>query len=260
MVYLSLFFSVFLALFLALSHFLSNVPLHYSCHTCCAQCCTFSFSHARLFSHYFSSVLFLSSVLCLSHVLSCMRSYSVSCLLILAHSFFCSHPFCLVLSLSLTHMLPFSCSHSLIFSLVHSFSYTLSLVLLHSRCPSHSWALCLSVSLPVSFVLSLHLNFLYLTFLWKICPFCYPASGQGLVIQDSSITRDNTALCIFLTGLVSKIFFPLGVPLFLPHFPPPSFIIAWRQESVGRGERSSFSSPGRHRHHSTNQSTHMLSH
>lgn len=62
--------------------------------------------------------------------------------------------------------------------------------------------------------------------------------------------------------VVPSPFHPPFFPSHLPFLSLPAFnhIVAWRQGSRGRGGRSSFCSPGTHRHHSTNQSTHMLSH
>lgn len=187
-----LFSFVVLALFLALSltffpTFLCTIPVTPVARDV-ALC--LSHMHAHSLSHSFSSIL------CLFCVLSCTRSHSVRALTLacsfwhthfLAHllSLFCSFPVPLTFAVTLTLSLSLVCPLTLILFLIHvlALSFSFSLLCSTSLCPSLSHLF--SHSSQTSCIL---------LFLGKICPFCYPGGGQGLVIQDNSIPRDNTAL------------------------------------------------------------------
>lgn len=172
-----LFSFVFLVLFLALSltffyMFLCTIPV-----APLARNVVLFLSHTQARS----LSLFLRR-LCLFRVCSRTCFHSVSCLLVLARSLSCSLSRSCFLFLSLVPS--GMCSHPLTFC-VRSSSYA------HS--PSHAVALSFSFLPPCVVSLSFQ-TFCILYFLGKIRPFCYPASGQGIVIQDSLMTRDNTAL------------------------------------------------------------------
>lgn len=156
-----------------------------------------------------------SQVCCLSQVWSVSLMCFLACALAqcLACSFLHTHFFAHILSLSCSFPVSHTCYHRLVLTLSHFLSCLL--FFLHSL--TRVFALSLSLSFlsttplcfsPCLFCSLTPLKLLVSDLFWgKYVLFFYPASGKGLVIQDSSITGDNTALCIFLTGLVSKIFF-----------------------------------------------------
>lgn len=201
----SLFFSL-------LSYFISHASLH-----------SFHLRLACIVSHVLFLILFLK--LCLFCVFfahaptslnihTCIYLFSSSLIIThsqihsLSHMLFCSCPLMLPFSQAYSLMLPLSLlhSHSLPFAQSHSWSLPHVFFIFPSLSPtllsfSYSPHILLCVSLckthpcPDSSLLLAHSSQTYSAlFLRQKILFSYSASDQRLVTQNSSITRDNTAL------------------------------------------------------------------
>lgn len=226
----SLFFSLH-------SHFLSCASLH-SFHLTLA--CTIS--HVPFLTPALKLCLFCVLTCACSHLLAlwvpytCFLAHLLSLTHRFIHSFTCSFalvpllPFSYALFLMLP--LPLLCyffsflSHSHSCSLPHvslvfpSLSHPLAFFLLASY-PSLRLSLCNLHPCPHSTLsLALISNLQCFIFNRQKIFFCYSAIDQRLVTQNSSITRDNTALWTWLTGFTGDFFSLWWSPP--PSLSPPS--------------------------------------